>query len=122
MSRLRVDHVVALPTERVVPATKIYGLAYDHGADAKLADQAAAIPTRRQRRDHDFVAVTPLPARFAKRVRFAMRRRIAFLHPAGAAASEKFSIAFEYRRAYGNSSFTQPHAGLFHRDFHPWRL
>src|SRR5258707_4483771 len=92
---VQVDHCNAVFAEPVDAATKIYGLTDDYGANTKLTDQAAAIPAGSERRHHDFVAVTALPARFAKRICFTVRGGIALLHSAVVAASEQFSVAIE---------------------------
>src|SRR5438046_3963198 len=68
--------------EPVDAAAKIHGFADDHRADAKLTDQAAAIPAGGKRGYHDFVAITSLSPCFAKSIRLTMRGRIAFLHSA----------------------------------------
>src|SRR5712692_7408126 len=93
--RMGVEHFGAVFAQPIDAAAEIYGLADHNGANPKLADQAAAIPAGSQRGHHDLVAVTPLPARFAKRIRLAMRRRIALLHSAVVAASQQFPVAFE---------------------------
>src|SRR6266849_1261199 len=93
--RMGVEHFRAVLAQPIDAAAEIYGLADDYGANAKLADQAAAIPARSQRGHHDFIAVAPLPAGVSKRIRFAVRGRIAFLHSAVAAFSQQFSMAFE---------------------------
>ncbi len=105
--RVGVEHFGAIFAQPIDPAAEIHGLADHYGANAKLADQAAAIPARSQRGHHDFVAVTPLPAGFAKRVRFAMRRRIALLHSAVVARSQQFPVVFEKRRTDRDSSFAE---------------
>src|ERR1700687_745513 len=90
-----VEHFCAVLTQPIDAAAEIHGLADHYGANAKLADQAAAIPARGQRRHHDLVAVTALPARLSKRIGFAVRGRIALLHSAVVATSKKFSFALE---------------------------
>src|SRR5712692_1577756 len=93
--RMSVEDFGAVLAQPVDAAAEIHGLADNYGADAKLADQAAAIPAGSQRGHHDFVTVAALPACFAKRIRFTMCGGIAFLHSAVVAASEQFSVAFE---------------------------
>src|SRR6266478_8531059 len=112
---MHVDYTDSVFDQPINPAAEIHGLPDHNRADSKLADQPTAIPTWRKRRHHDFAAVTPLPARFSKSIRFAMRGRIALLHSAVVPASEQFSIAFEQRRTDGDSSFPEPNARLFHR-------
>jgi hypothetical protein len=92
---VQVDNFGAVLAEPIDAAAEICGLADHYGANPKLANQAAAIPARGQRGHHDFVAVTPLAAGFAKRIRLAVSGRIAFLHSAVVAFSQQFSIAFE---------------------------
>src|SRR5260370_20737285 len=92
---MHVDYTDSVSDQPIDSDAEIHGLPDHHGADPKLANQPAAIPARRQRRNHDFVAITPLPARFSKSIRFAMRGGIALLHSAVVAASEQFSFAFE---------------------------
>src|SRR5712692_1849003 len=92
---VQVDDIDSILDQPIDAAAEIYGLADHYGANAKLADQAAAIPARSQRGHHDFVAVSPLPARFAKRIRLAMRGRITLLHSAVVAASQQLSASFE---------------------------
>ncbi len=93
--RMGVEHFCAIFTQPIDAAAKILRFADDYGADAKLADQAAAIPAGSESGHHDFVAVTSLPARFAKSIGLAMCGGIAFLHSAIVAAAQEFSIAFE---------------------------
>ena len=90
-----VEDCDAVFAEPVDAAAKIHRFANDHCADAELADQAAAIPAGSESGHHDLVAVTSLPARFAKSIGLAMCGGIAFLHSAIVAAAQEFSIAFE---------------------------
>src|SRR5437016_5310538 len=85
--RMGVKDLGAVFAEPVNAAAKIHGFADDYRADAKLANQAAAIPAGSERGHHDFVAVAPLPACFAKSIRFTVRGGIAFLDSAVVAAS-----------------------------------
>ena len=92
------------------------GFANDYGANAELPDKTAAIPTWRERRDHDRVAVTALAAGFAKRVRFAMYRRIAILHAPIVTAAQQVPITVEQRRPDRHTAFRLPDSGLFDSD------
>ena len=56
--RMGVEHFGAVLAEPIDAAAEIYGFADHYGANAKLADQPAAIPARSQSGHHDFVAVT----------------------------------------------------------------
>ena len=65
-------------------------LADHQRADAELANQAAAIPARRERRNHHQVAITALPAGAAKGIRLAVDAGIALLHTAVTAPAQQF--------------------------------
>src|SRR3546814_9418138 len=60
-----VNHVDAVLAQPLDPAVEIHRLAHHHGADVELPHQAAAVPARRQRGDHDGVALAALPAGLA---------------------------------------------------------
>ena len=93
--RMGVEDFCAVFAEPVDAAAEINGLADNDGADAELADQAAAIPAGSEGGYHDFVAVSALAARFAKRICFTMRGGIAFLDPSIVAPAQQFSIVIE---------------------------
>src|SRR5262249_14000216 len=112
----QVDHFHSALPEPVDAARKVDRLANDDRTDPKLPDQPAAIPARRERRDHDLVAIASLAARFAKGVRLAMDGRVALLHAAVVAASEKLAVAVEERGADRNSTFGEPAARLLEGD------
>src|SRR5208282_3791047 len=95
----------AVFAEPIDPAAEIHRFAHDNGPNPKLTDQPAAIPAGRERRGHDFVAVTLLAPRFAKRIRLAMHGRVVVLHSAVVAAPQKFSLAIKQSRANRNSAF-----------------
>src|SRR5215472_9491259 len=82
------DAILAEPLDATL---EVDGFADQHGADAKLADEAAAIPAGRKRGDHDFVAIPALASGAAKGVGFAVDGRIAFLNASVVALAEKFS-------------------------------
>src|SRR5690349_8120001 len=96
------DAVFAQPIDSTV---KIYRLPHDDGSDSKLTNQSAAVPARGKGCDHDFVAIGSLEARAAKRVSFAMCRRVAFLHSSIVASSQERSFASEKSCANGDSTF-----------------
>src|ERR1035438_10563461 len=79
--RMEIDHCDSIFPQPVNAAMKIHGFADHEGADMELPHQAAAVPAGRKRSDHDFVAITALPSRFAKRIGLAVHRRIILLHP-----------------------------------------
>jgi len=80
-SGMQVDDLDAIFAEPTDATSEINGLADDYGRNAELADQAAAIPTGRQRGDHDLVAIGALPSRAAESVRFSVDGRVVFLDP-----------------------------------------
>src|SRR5467141_3130845 len=102
---MQVDDLDSVFDQPINPAAEIHRLADHYSANPKLANQAAAIPARHQRRQHNLVPETQLPAAHSKSILFAMRGRISLLHSAVLAASEQFSIAFEQRSTNGDSSF-----------------
>src|ERR1700730_4569153 len=87
--RRKINDFDSIFLKPVDAAAKIDRFADDHGCDSKLPDQSAAIPARRQRGHHNFVAIAALTPRFAKRIGLAVRRRIAILHPAVAPAAQQ---------------------------------
>src|SRR5690349_17611609 len=84
---VEVDNFDAIFAQPIYPTLKVFGLAYNHGSYPELTDQPAAVPTRCERCDHDFVPIRSLASGAAKCVRFPMRRRITFLHSAVVAFS-----------------------------------
>ena len=90
-----VEDVRTVLDQPIEAAAEINGLADNYGADAELADQAAAIPAGSEGGHHDFVAVSALAARFAKRICFTMRGGIALLDPSIVAPAQQFSIVIE---------------------------
>src|SRR5437773_8033866 len=107
---VQIDDRDSVFEQPIDPAAEVHGFPHDYGANPELADQAAAIPARSQGRHHDFVPVTPLPARLSKRIRFTMRRRISFLHSSVVTSSQHFSIPLEYRRSNGDTACANPGA------------
>src|SRR5260370_40838779 len=92
---VEVDDLDAIFAEPVDAAVEVGGLADDHGGDAELADEAAAIPAGRQGGDHNFFAIAALTASTAKSVGFSVDGWIVFLHTAGVAAHEHGSLTIE---------------------------
>src|SRR6266571_6436292 len=93
----QVDDFNTILSQPIDAAAEIHRLPDNHGADAELPDQTAAIPARRERCDHNLVAVTSLAARFSKGVGLSVCGRVALLHPPVAAPSEEFSSAIKQR-------------------------
>src|SRR5260370_40660764 len=91
-ARVEVNHLGANLAQPLDSSLKVYRLSHDHRSYAKLANQSAAIPARGEGRDHDFVAIGALTAGAAKRVGFAVRRGITFLHSAIIAFAQELAL------------------------------
>jgi len=76
---IKINHLHAERTKPVNAALKGAAFADHEGAEAKLADQPAAIPARRECGDHNEIAIAALASRATKCVGFGMRRRVALL-------------------------------------------
>src|SRR5271166_3177445 len=90
---VEVDDFDAVFAQPVKAAGKRAALTYYQGADAELANQAAAIPAGSQRGYHDQVAIAALPAGASKSVRFAVNAGIALLHTTIAPATDQLAGA-----------------------------
>src|SRR5713226_176227 len=101
--------------EPIDPAAEVHRLSDHNPSNAELADQAAAIRTRGQGRDHDFVAITAVAAGAAKRIGFTVRRRIAFLNSAVVPAAEECAVPIKERRADWDATLREPLACLVDR-------
>src|SRR6202043_66200 len=60
--RMHVDDLDAMFAQPIDSATKRARLAHDYFHDPELSDKAAAIPARRERRNHSGILVAPLTA------------------------------------------------------------
>ncbi len=78
---MQVDDVDTIFAKPVDAALEVDRFSDDYGRNAELADQTATIPTRRQRGDHDFVAIGALAACAAERVSFTVDARVVLLNP-----------------------------------------
>src|SRR5690606_26844581 len=85
----------------------------DHRADAELLHQAAAVPTRRQRRDHHGVAIRALATGLAEGVGLTVDAGIVLLHTAVVATAEERAVATEQRSSDGDAAFFQPLTRFF---------
>ena len=112
-----VDDLDAVFAQPIQSPVEVHGLSNNYFADAKLTHQTAAIPARRKRGDHNFIAVTALPAGFAKSIGFRVHGRIIFLNAAVVTAPEKFPLTVKKRRADRNASFSKTKSSLGNRDF-----
>src|SRR3546814_16951397 len=77
-----VNHVDAGLAQPRDPAVEVHRLAHHHRADVELPHQAAAVPARGARGDHDGVAIAALADGLAAGVGFAVHGRVAFLYAA----------------------------------------
>src|SRR5579862_6590233 len=114
--RRKVDHFDSIFLKPIDAAAKINGFTHNNGSNSELTDQPAAIPARRKRCHHDFVPITFLASRSAKRIRLPVRRRIAFLHSTIVATAQEFSCVVEKRRADRNSALCESALRFFYRD------
>ena len=78
---MQVDDVDAIFAKPVDAALEVDRFSDDYGRNAELADQTAAIPTRRQCGDHDLVAIGALAPRAAEGVGFTVDARVVLLNP-----------------------------------------
>ena len=109
---VEVDDFNAERAQPIDAALKIAAFANDNFLKTELADEAAAIPARGERGDHDEVAIAALAARIAKSVGFAVKRRIAELHAAIMACAEEDSFHAENCGADGDTAFRKTFASL----------
>src|SRR5690606_25162138 len=89
--------------------------AHHHRADAELAHQPAAVPARRERGDHDRVAVGALPAGLAEGVGLPVHARVVVLYAPVAAAPEQGAVGAVERGADRDPTLGQARAGLVDR-------
>src|SRR3546814_2723652 len=87
-----VNHVDAGLAQPLDPAVEVHRLAHHHGADVELPHQAAAVPARGERGDHDGVAIAALAAGLAEGVGFAVHGRDASLNGGAVAAAEQAAV------------------------------
>jgi adenine/guanine phosphoribosyltransferase-like PRPP-binding protein len=109
---VEIENLDAEPGQPVVAARKGARLPDHNGADPELSDEAAAIPTGRQRGHHDGVPVTPPAARRSKRSRLRVSRRVLILHAAVMPTSKQNAVAREECRAYRDATLTETRSGL----------
>ena len=96
---VEVNHDDAIFAEPVNAAAKVNGLSDNHGGDSELTDETAAIPTRGQGGDHDFVTIGALTPGAAEGIGFAVDGGIVILDAAVVAASQEVSLEIEQGRA-----------------------
>src|SRR6266478_6516177 len=78
---MQIDHVDAIFAKPVDATLEVDRFSDDYGWNGELADQTAAIPTRRQCGDHDLVAISALAPRAAEGVGFTVDARVVLLNP-----------------------------------------
>ena len=78
---MQIDDLDAIFAKPVDAALEVDRFSDDYGRNAELADQTAAIPTRRQRGDHDFVAIGAVAPCAAEGVGFTVDARVVLLNP-----------------------------------------
>ncbi len=103
-------------TQPVDAAAKSARLADDDRHDSKLSDQPAAIPARRERRYHDGVLITALPAGFAKRIGLAVDGRVALLNTPVASLPQQSSVPVEQRSANRDTALRESESRFLNRD------
>src|SRR3954468_14977513 len=81
----------------------------------KLSDEPAAIPARRQCRDHDEVPVAFLPSRTPKSICLAVHAGVALLHPAIMSAADQLPAPGEESRANRDAALRATVTGFFQR-------
>jgi hypothetical protein len=103
--RTKINHFDPVSAQPIDSTTKIHRFADDHRPDAKLPYKPAAVPARRQRRDHDLVVITALSPGFAKRIGLAMDRGVVFLNATIVPPAQQLATLIEKRCPDWNSSF-----------------
>src|SRR5258707_13089427 len=73
-----VDAIFAKPVDATLEVDRFSD---DYGRNGELADQTAAIPTRRQGSDHDLVAIGALAPRAAEGIGFTVDAWVVLLNP-----------------------------------------
>src|SRR5580658_1754855 len=111
--RRKINHFDSVFLQPVHSAAKVYGFSDDYGSYSKLTDEPAAVPARRKRRHHNFVAIAFLAPRFAKRIGLPVSGRIPVLHSAVVTAAQEFAGKIKQRCADWNSPFGKPASRFF---------
>jgi len=92
-------------------------LAHDQGAEAELADEAAAVPAGGEGGDHDEVAVGALAAGVAEGVGFAVDGGVVLLDAAVVATADEGAgwgaVGAEDGGSDGETAFGEAEAGFF---------
>jgi len=113
---IEVDDFNTVGAEPIQASGEGAAFANDNGAEAKLTYKAAAVPTWRERRNHNQIAVTALAASPAECVRLAMNTWIALLHAPIVAAADEFAVSRKDGAADRDSAFGATQARFIERD------
>ncbi len=117
---MEVDDVDAEFTEPVFAAGEVLVFADDDSLETELADEAAAIPARGERGDHDEVAIGLLAACVAEGVGFAVDAGVGLLDAAVVASADErgcsILLGAEDSGADGEAAFGETGAGFFESD------
>jgi hypothetical protein len=97
-------------TQPIYPTLKVPALPNYDGAKSKLTHQTAAVPTGRERRHHNQLAVAFLPACISERIRLSMYGRIALLHAAIVSSADQLARLIENGSTDGNAAFFEAKA------------
>src|SRR5687767_11962372 len=96
--RAKIDDLHSVFPQPAKATGEIDGLPHHDRPDTELPHQSTAIPAGCQCRDHDRIAVMALPSRLAKRIRFAVNRRVVLLHTPVVAAPEQVPLPVKQGR------------------------
>ena len=91
LAAVEIDHLDAVLAEPLDPAGKRPALTYNNGADPELPDEPATVPARRQRRNHDKIAIATLAPGAAEGVGFAVNAGVALLDAPVMSATQEFT-------------------------------
>src|SRR3990172_4823392 len=109
---MQVNDLDAILSQPLDPALEIHRLAHDDRADVELADEAAAIPARRERGDHDLVAIGLDAPRVAESVRLAVHRGVVLLDAPVVPAPQNVSRCIGQTRADRDAALGQSESGF----------
>lgn len=115
--RVEVDDFDSGGAEPVEASGEVARFADDEGAEAELADEAAAVPAGGERGDHDEVAVGALPSGAAEGVGFAVDGGVGLLDATVVAAADEVAGGVEDGGSDGDSAFGEAEVGFGERDF-----
>src|SRR5712671_583171 len=113
---MQVDDVDAIFAKPVDAALEVDRFSDDYGRNAELADQTAAIPTRRQRGDHDLVAIGALAPCAAEGVGLTVDARVVLLNPPIVTSAQEISPGIKKGGADGDAAFGEALARFVYGD------